>query len=79
MFSGPFRETTLGRSLQGGRVTTVSKINSIIQILQSALNDAAKVDMGQSGAPGTRVRAVAQTAKRELDALRKGIVDARNA
>lgn len=56
----------------------VDRINSIISTLQGALGDAAKVDAGQTGAPGTRVRSIAQTAKGALDSLRKEIIDARN-
>jgi len=48
-------------------------IEKIITDLSAALPDAEKVDAGKTGLPGTRVRAVAQAAKKSLDELRKSV------
>ena len=48
-------------------------IEKIISDLQAAFPDAEKVDKGKTGLPGTRVRAVAQAAKKSLDELRKNV------
>jgi len=53
------------------------RIDQIISKLTDARADADKIDAGKSGAPGTRVRKVAQEVKAELDALRRDIVNAR--
>jgi len=50
-----------------------SQIEAIIVDLGAALPDAEKVDAGKTGLPGTRVRAVAQAAKKSLDELRKSV------
>lgn len=54
--------------------STVAQIDALILALQEAREDAAKVDAGKTGSPGTRVRKVAQDAKKSLDELRKSIV-----
>lgn len=55
------------------------KLQDIITGLQAALDDAGKVDDGKAGTPGTRLRAAAQTAKAQLDDLRKDVLAARDA
>lgn len=54
--------------------STVAQIDALILTLQEAREDAAKVDAGKTGSPGTRVRKVAQEAKKSLDELRKSVV-----
>jgi hypothetical protein len=53
------------------------QLQEIIKTLQEAVEDAEKCDKGQAGAPGTRLRKTAQGAKKKLDSLRKGVLDAR--
>lgn len=53
------------------------KIENIIRNLQASLEDAELVDQGKSGNPGTRLRAVAQQAKGDLDEVRKDVLAAR--
>ena len=53
-------------------MSTTQEICDIIESLQKALPDAEKFDKGTAAA-GTRVRKVAQQAKKDLDALRKNI------
>lgn len=60
-------------------MTIRERIYAIIAKLQAVLPDADKVDAGKTGAPGTRVRKVAQEAKRDLDAMRRDVVAARGA
>ena len=53
------------------------KLEKIIADLTAALPDADKVDKGSPGTPGTRLRAAAQTAKADLDGVRKAVLEAR--
>lgn len=54
-----------------------TKLGALITILEEAKADAEKIDAGKSGAPGTRLRKTAQTAKKTLDEIRKEILDLR--
>jgi len=56
-----------------------TKLGALITILEEAKADAEKVDNGKAGAPGTRLRKTAQTAKKTLDEIRKEILDLRKA
>jgi hypothetical protein len=52
-------------------------LRAAISKLEEALEDAAKIDKGKSGQPGTRVRKVAQEVKSDLDEVRKMVLEAR--
>lgn len=54
-------------------------IRATISKLEDALEDAAKIDKGKAGQPGTRVRKVAKDVKDDMDTLRKTILDIRKA
>lgn len=56
-----------------------TKLGALIEILEEAKADAEKVDAGKVGAPGTRLRKTAQTAKKTLDEVRKEILALRKA
>lgn len=56
-----------------------TKIGALITILEEAKADAEKCDNGKVGAPGTRLRKTAQTAKKTLDEIRKEILEIRKA
>lgn len=58
-------------------MSVADQLNAIIANLQEAAEDAAKVDSGKAGAPGTRLRKAAQEAKKGLDDIRKGVLAAR--
>lgn len=58
-------------------MTVVDQINNIISQLESAREDAIKVDAGKAGAPGTRVRAAALDVRNACDNLRKSVIDIR--
>ena len=58
-------------------MTTAELLDQIIADLTAAREDATKVDNGKPGSPGTRVRKAAQEAKRNLDGLRKAVIDIR--
>ena len=53
------------------------KLDGLIQLLTEAKDDASKCDKGKAGSPGTRLRKVAQEAKRGLDEIRKEVLEAR--
>lgn len=53
-------------------------LRAIISKLEDACEDAAKVDKGKAGQPGTRVRKVAQEVKDDLTELRKLVLEVRN-
>jgi len=53
-------------------------LNAIIKKLEAAREEATKVDKGKAGAPGTRIRKVAQEVKDDLNELRKAILEIRN-
>ena len=55
----------------------VDKIDSVVEMLQAAREDAEKCDKGKTGSPGTRLRKSAQEAKKVLDELRKDVISAR--
>tara|TARA_B100000900_G_C20493698_1_gene680682 strand:- start:309 stop:503 length:195 start_codon:yes stop_codon:yes gene_type:complete len=54
-----------------------TKLGALITILEEAKADAEKVDGGKTGAPGTRLRKSAQTAKKTLDEIRKEVLELR--
>ena len=56
-----------------------ASINDIIAKLEGAREDAQKCDKGKAGAPGTRVRTIAQEVKDDLQELRKAVLDVRKA
>jgi len=56
-----------------------TKLGALITILEEAKADAEKCDGGKVGAPGTRLRKTAQTAKKNLDEIRKEILEMRKA
>jgi hypothetical protein len=58
-------------------MTVVETLDSLINKLNALREDAAKVDAGKSGAPGTRVRKAAGEIQNDLAALRKQILEAR--
>lgn len=60
-------------------MTVVQQLDAIIAHLETAREDAVKVDAGKVGAPGKRVRAVAQETKVACDTLRKSVLEARKA
>lgn len=57
----------------------VARINAAISHLEDAKADAAKVESGKTGAPGTRVRKAAQEVKSLMTDLRKEVIAARKA
>jgi len=56
---------------------TVAQLDAIILTLTEARDDAEKVDKGQSGAPGTRLRKAASTSSEALKNLRASVLEAR--
>ena len=58
-------------------MTVVETLDSLINKLNALREDAAKVDAGKSGAPGTRVRKAAGEIQNDLQDLRKHILEAR--
>ena len=58
-------------------MSITDKLNEIIHHLQASLEDAEKVDKGQAGSPGTRLRKSATRAGKELSQLRKDVLEAR--
>ena len=56
-----------------------SQLRAIIADLEKGLADAAKVDAGKTGNPGTALRKVATEAQRSLKALRDSVLEARTA
>ena len=56
-----------------------TKLGALIVILEEAKADAEKIDAGKFGAPGTRLRKTAQTAKKTLDEMRKDVLALRKA
>ena len=58
-------------------MTAVSQIESMIDTLQEALNDAQKVDKGQTAA-GTRLRRTMQSNIAASEELRKWVLAQRN-
>jgi len=56
-----------------------ARIEMIINDLNAAKEDALKVDKGQAGAPGTRLRKAATQAGKDLAEVRKAVLEARNA
>jgi hypothetical protein len=54
-----------------------AKLRSIISKLEDSLEDAAKVDKGKAGQPGTRLRKAAKVAQDDLAALKKMVLEAR--
>lgn len=56
-----------------------AQLDRIIALLQSAKDDAAKVDEGRAGAPGTRLRKACQEAKAQLNDLRVAVLETRDA
>jgi hypothetical protein len=58
-------------------MTHVQQLDAIIAHLQTAREDALKVDSGKLTTPATRLRANAQASKKLLDALRKSVLEAR--
>ena len=55
------------------------RLNSIIEALVEARDDAEKIDKGKTGAPGTRLRKVALNAQKQLQTLRNEVIDTRKA
>lgn len=53
-------------------MSTLTDLQSIIDNLEATKADADKFDKGNASA-GTRVRTAAQTAKKDLDTLRKSV------
>lgn len=51
-----------------------TQLGALIQVLEEAKADAEKCDNGKTGAPGTRLRKSAQTAKVALDEIRKEVL-----
>jgi hypothetical protein len=58
-------------------MTVVETLDSLINKLNALREDAAKVDAGKSGAPGTRVRKAAGEIQNDLQDMRKQILEAR--
>ena len=58
-------------------MSTTDKLNEIIHHLKAAIEDAEKVDKGQTGSPGTRLRKAATHAGKSLSELRKDVLEAR--
>lgn len=58
-------------------MTIVAQIDALIATLTAAKEDAAKVDAGKTGAPGTRVRQAAQDIKVGCTTLRESVIAAR--
>lgn len=56
-----------------------AKIQAIITKLNGTLDDARKVDAGKTGAPGTRVRAVALDVTKDLKDIRVAVSEIRAA
>ena len=54
------------------------QIEETIKALEELKADAEKVDKGMTGAPGTRVRKIAMTVKKNMDEVRKSVLAARN-
>jgi hypothetical protein len=59
-------------------MSVTEQLDKIIADLQAAREDAAKVDSGKAGTPGTRVRKTASEAAKSLKGLRQSVLDARN-
>jgi hypothetical protein len=59
-------------------MSVTEQLDKIIADLQAAREDAAKVDSGKAGTPGTRVRKAASEAAKSLKGLRQSVLDARN-
>lgn len=57
--------------------TVVETLDALVNKINAIREDAAKVDAGKSGAPGTRVRKAAGEIQNDLSALRKQILEAR--
>ena len=60
-------------------MSIVESLDAVIATLTEVRDDAAKVDSGKTGAPGTRVRKAAQEGRNALYNLRKQVVEARKA
>jgi hypothetical protein len=54
-----------------------AELNAIIAKLEGAREDAQKCDKGKAGAPGTRLRACAEEAKKDLQGLKKAVLEVR--
>lgn len=54
-----------------------TKIQSIIHKLNAALDDARKVDKGQTGTPGTRLRKTCSDATKDLKHVRELVIEQR--
>ena len=60
-------------------MTVEQRLEKIISDLTAAKADATKVDAGQAGAPGTRIRKVLADVNKECLSLRKDVLSAREA
>jgi hypothetical protein len=57
----------------------VAELDAAILTLQEARDDAAKVDKGKTGAPGTRLRKAAQNVAHAMGGVRKKVLELRKA
>jgi len=57
--------------------TFVEQLDSVITSLNAAKEDAAKIDGGKTGTPGTRLRKAAGDAQKALADVKKAVVEAR--
>ena len=54
--------------------TFIEQLDAVIVVLNAAKEDAAKVDLGKTGTPGTRLRKAATDATKSLAVLKKAVM-----